>query len=362
MTGGLSSLVAPAITETELRELARRAPAVLQAPLQLTWGLSPRPFAAAARVRTARGMVFVKRHDLRVRDVEALREEHAYIHHLRARGAAVPEVLRVGGGAATAIATDRWSYEFHAPAPGRDLYGEVHSWMPVHGTAHAAALGGALARLHLAAQGYAAPARRARPLLASFDVAGADDFAAGLAVFLGARPAVARFLESTGQAPAAVAAAFAPWHAALRPLLPALAPLWVHNDWHAASNAFWSEEGAPAQVTCAIDFGLCNLGCAMADLATALERTDRLAGAAHGGTPAPRARRAWRPGRISAARTWRRRLRAAMSGSDRSSRRSARRCRCCWRWRTSSLPSRRWTTFPAWWGMRRMRGWRVRNS
>jgi Ser/Thr protein kinase RdoA (MazF antagonist) len=272
MTGGLAVLDAPAIALAELESLAPLAP-VLCPPLQVTW-LSPRPFAAAARVQTGRGMVFVKRHDLRVRNVEALLEEHRFIAHLRAQGAAVPEVLAAdprAAGAPTAIATQRWSYEFHAPATGLDLYADVHSWDPVRNTAHAAALGGALARLHRAAVGYGAPARRPRPLLAAFDVVGASDLAAALEAFLARRPAVAHFLQQQGPTPAAIGAALAPWHAALRPWLAQLAPLWVHNDWH-ASNAFWSEPGEPTRVTCAIDFGLCNLGCAVADLATALER------------------------------------------------------------------------------------------
>lgn len=274
MAGGEVALEAPPILEAELLALAPLAP-VLRGPLRITW-LSPRPFAAAATVQTARGMVFVKRHDRRVRDVDALLEEHRFVAHLRARGAAVPEVLSLDGtvqhaAAPTALAAGRWCYEFHAPATGRDLYGDVHSWMPVHSAAHAQALGRALAALHEAAAGYPAPARRPRPLLAAFDVAGAPDLAAALAAFLARRPAVEDFLARTGQSTAQICAAFAPWHESLRPLLPALAPLWVHNDWH-ASNAFWSGPREPIRVTSAIDFGLCNLGCAMADLATALER------------------------------------------------------------------------------------------
>jgi hypothetical protein len=60
-------------------------------------------------------------------------------------------------------------------------------------------------------------------------------------------------------------------HPRFAALLPALEPLWVHNDWH-ASNLFWSAGDEHRDVTAAIDFGLCNRGWAVADLATALER------------------------------------------------------------------------------------------
>ncbi len=63
----------------------------------------------------------------------------------------------------------------------------------------------------------------------------------------------------------------APFHAELLPLLPALPPLWTHNDLH-ASNLFWSDAGDDAQATAIIDFGLADRTNAVHDLAQAIER------------------------------------------------------------------------------------------
>jgi len=274
MDGRDAAAAWPRISAADLEGLVAQAPALAR-PLRILWH-SPRPFSCAVRVQTARGPLFVKRHDRRVRDAAALLEEHRFIEQLGARGLAVPRLLafardgaRLAG--STALETGTWTYEIHAPAPGCDAYGAAHSWTPVRSAAHARALGAALARLHVAAADYRAAPRAVRPLIPSCDIVGAHDLAAGLDRFVALRPAVGRFLEQAGPAPARIVDALAPWHAALQPLLAQLAPSWVHNDWH-ASNAFWTDDGPQAEVCCAIDFGLCNLGWAVADLATALER------------------------------------------------------------------------------------------
>ena len=63
----------------------------------------------------------------------------------------------------------------------------------------------------------------------------------------------------------------APFHDELKPLLPALNPLWTHNDLH-ASNLFWSDRGQHAHATSVIDFGLADRTNAIYDLAQAIER------------------------------------------------------------------------------------------
>jgi Ser/Thr protein kinase RdoA (MazF antagonist) len=267
MDAGLTAPDWPPLTLAEVQALAPRY-AALQGPLRLLWH-SPRPFSAAARVQTAGGEVFVKRHDGRVRDVPALLEEHGFIAHLRERGVGVPTVLE-NREHATATALGARTYEVHAPVPGVDAYRDVHSWVPVQDAADAHALGEALARLHAAARGYGAGPRPPRPLLAGIDIVGSADLGIGLQRYVDRRPALARFLAQAGGV-APLQAVLQAAHRPLVPLLPALEPLWVHNDWH-ASNLFWSEGGAQRRVTAAIDFGLCNLGWAVADLATALER------------------------------------------------------------------------------------------
>src|SRR5208282_6735471 len=57
----------------------------------------------------------------------------------------------------------------------------------------------------------------------------------------------------------------------LAPLLPALKPLWTHNDLH-ASNLLWSDDTDNAQATAIIDFGLADRTNAVHDLAHAIER------------------------------------------------------------------------------------------
>ena len=257
----------PPLTLAEVQALAPRYRA-LQGPLRLIWH-SPRPFSAAARVQTAQGEVFIKRHDSRVRDLAGLHEEHRYIAHLRERGLGVPQVLEnIERGSATALGGR--TYEVHASVPGIDAYRDIHSWIPVRDAGDARALGGALARLHLAARGYAAPARPPRPLLAGIDIVGSPDLDGAVRRYVGQRPALARYLDGCGGVVPLVEL-LQTVHPRLARLLPALEPLWVHNDWH-ASNLFWSDGGAQREVTAAIDFGLCNRGWAVADLATALER------------------------------------------------------------------------------------------
>jgi len=265
-----AALVAPDWPPLTLDELQQLAPhfAVLRGPLRLLWH-SPRPFSAAARVRSGQGEVFVKRHDRRVRGVAALLEEHRFIEHLRERGLCVPPLHRdTQGSSARALAGS--SYEVHAPVPGVDAYRDVASWVPVHGPAHARALGQALARLHLAARGYEALPRGPHPLLAGIDIIGEADLSAALTRFVARRPALRAYLQGQGGV-APILDALAPLHARLQPLIGGLERIWVHNDWH-ASNLFWSDRGPAAAVTAVIDFGLCNAGWAVADLATALER------------------------------------------------------------------------------------------
>ena len=268
MKGALSVPDWPALTDSEVHALADEFAALVH-PLRLLWR-SPRPFSAAALVQTGGGSVFfIKRHDSRVRDLAGLREEHRFIAHLRTRGAPVPAVIASHRND-TAVAIDRWSYEVHELAPGVDAYREAHSWTPVRSLGQARALGSALAQMHLAATDFDAPTRPPRPLMAGLEIVGSAQLSQALEHFVMRRPAVAAFLGQANWRDR-VLEALEPTHALLRPLLSSLDPLWVHNDWH-ASNLFWTDESAHAQVSAIIDFGLCNRGVAVADLATALER------------------------------------------------------------------------------------------
>ena len=231
--------------------------------------VSPRPFSAASVVRTAAGRVFVKRHARAVRDAEGLAEEHRFMEHLRRHGCSVPRVLRTRAGA-SAVEHGAWSYEVHETPRGVDLYEDAISWTPFRCAAHAREAGRALARLHRSAEGWDAPARKARPLVASFTIFAAQDAAKAMAEYLHARASLRGDAETRAHCDAALEA-LEPFHAELRPLLKDLKPLWTHNDLH-ASNLFWSGAGEDARATAVIDFGLADRTNAVHDLALALER------------------------------------------------------------------------------------------
>ena len=188
-----------------------------------------------------------------MRDREGLLEEHRFLAHLLAHGASVPRVLASATGE-TAIEIGDWTYEVHEIPAGIDLYEDAISWTPFRTAAHAHSAGQALARLHLAAQDFAAPHRKPRPLVASFTIFAALDPIAAMARYLAAAHRSPHHSRSRLRRQAIDL--LAPFHAELPPLLPALAPLWTHNDLH-ASNLFWSDRPRRnARATAIIDFGL----------------------------------------------------------------------------------------------------------
>ena len=251
----------------EVRALLSQFPECGEAVLILS--ASPRPFSAASVVATRGGRVFIKRQHRSVRDREGMLEEHRFLDHLRAHGAAVPRVLANALGE-TAIEIGEWTYEVHEAPPGLDLYADALSWTPFRTPAHAHSAGRALAQMHEAARGFDATRRRPRPLVASFTIFAANNPAAELEHYLAARPVLAAHAGVREHAEEALAQ-LAPFHAELRPLLPALRPLWTHNDLH-ASNLLWSDAGPDAETATIIDFGLCDRANAVHDLAHAIER------------------------------------------------------------------------------------------
>lgn len=265
MGQALEAATWPAITAGEAAAVLARFPAAGRMT-GLAWH-SPRPFSAATLVHTATGIVLLKRHHHRVRSIEGLGEEHAFIAHLAAAGVSVPEIVR-GADGATAVAIGRWRYELHRQAAGADLYRDRPSWTPFFSHAQAHAAGMALARLHRAARDYSAPARTPQPLVASLTILPARDPLAAVAAYAAARPALAAFLAPRPwRAP--LAALFATFGEGLAAMLAEQPPLWTHNDWH-PSNLLWAEDGAVRTV---IDFGLADRTCALHDIATAIERT-----------------------------------------------------------------------------------------
>jgi Ser/Thr protein kinase RdoA (MazF antagonist) len=257
----------PPLTLDEVRALLAQFPALGRPERILTE--SPRPFSAAGVVATKETKIFIKRHHQSVRDREGLLEEHRFLAHLLTHGAPVPRIFASTAGD-TAIELGESIYEVHEIPAGVDLYKEAISWTPFRSIAHAHSAGQALARLHLAARDFAAPPRKPRPLVASFTIFAARDPIAAMARYLGLRPSIARH-PAVRVCAAQALDLLTPFHAELAPLLPALAPLWTHNDLH-ASNLFWSDQSHNAHATAIIDFGLADRTNAVHDLAHAIER------------------------------------------------------------------------------------------
>ena len=258
----------PALTQDEVRRVLACFPELLP-PFRIL-SVSPRPLSAAGVVLTREGRVFVKRHARAVRDAEGLREEHRFIRHLRSRGAAVPLVLAEMHGE-TAVELGGWTYEVHEVPDGIDVYEEAISWTPFLCAEHARAAGMGMAQLHLAAQGYDVPARPNRVLVAGFTIYASADPNVAFDAYVNARPALGAYLASRN-CREETSELLTPFHADLLPLLPGLTPLWTHNDLH-PSNLFWSDSGSGAEVTAAIDFGLCDRTHAAHDIAHAIERS-----------------------------------------------------------------------------------------
>lgn len=257
----------PPLTLSEVRALLRQF-AGRGEPIRIL-SVSPRPFSAASVVATSSGRVFIKRHHRTVRDREGLLEEHRLLAHLLAHGAQAPRVYAAASGE-TAIESGEWTYEVHETPEGVDLYEEALSWTPFLSAAHARAAGQALARMHLAAEGFDAPRRKPRPLVAGFTIFAAENPGAEMERYLAERPALADSLPTRRDCDRALEL-LEPFHAELAPLLPALKPLWTHNDLH-ASNLLWSDSGAEAQAAAIIDFGLADRTNAVHDIAQAIER------------------------------------------------------------------------------------------
>jgi Ser/Thr protein kinase RdoA (MazF antagonist) len=231
--------------------------------------VSPRPFSAASVVATKSRRVFIKRHHKSVRDREGLLEEHRFMNYLREHGAQAPRVLTASSGE-TVIEIGAWTFEVHEVLEGMDLYEEALSWTPFRSTAHARSAGEALARLHLASEGFDAPGRKTQPLVAGFTIFAAEDPGEAMERYIEAHPALAEDADVRNSCGEALEL-LAPFHAELRPLLPALKSLWTHNDLH-ASNLLWSDASDNARAVAVIDFGLADRTNAVHDLAHAIER------------------------------------------------------------------------------------------
>ena len=259
----------PPLTTTEVRRLLLDLRLEGANAAQVVWR-SPGPSSSAALVALPSGRLLVKRHGARVRSVASLEAEHAFIRHLATQNLAVPVVL--DDGKESAWQEGGSVYEVLQELPGQDLYADAPSWTPFGSTGHAVAAGAALARLHLASQGYDARPREVEPLYASGCVISSSDPLAAIGSLAGGLPGLGDYLSRRPAYERELLRAFEPLQAQFLPHASALGSLWAHNDWH-PSNLLWSDPGEREGVAGVIDFGLANLTSACYDLATALERS-----------------------------------------------------------------------------------------
>jgi len=279
LAGSLEDPDWPVLTLAEVNAVLRRYPQAGGATRLLSF--SPRPFSAASVVATPMGKVFVKRHHRSVRDREGLLEEHRLIAHLASVDGAdavslewlvQPVLADFDGG--TAVTVGEWSYEVHPVALGMDVYQEAVSWTPFLSSGHARAAGRAMARLHRAAEGYDAPARKVQQLVSSFTIFAGGGLVDGpmerMKAYLKCRPRLREYVERRDWC-GSFEELLMPLYAKLEPWRAYLRPLWTHNDFH-ASNLMWNSAGEDAEVLSVIDFGLADRTNAVHDIATAIER------------------------------------------------------------------------------------------
>ncbi|NHN86434.1 phosphotransferase [Acetobacter musti] len=258
----------PGIRLAELDRVLSRFPCAGR-PQNILWH-SPRPFSAAAEVKTTCVTLFVKRHHHRVRSIADLAEEHRFISHLRQKDFPVVNILTSENGE-TSVVDDIWVYEVQEAGRGLDLYRNNFSWTAFACSAHAFSAGRTLAKFHEAAKTFQAPSRQTKLLVANYNIFGSADPIQSLRTDLVERPALARFLEARSWEKDLNEYLIGPYHQHAYDALRNEPPLWTHGDWH-GSNLLWSSSGDTGHVTTVLDFGLSDRTFALFDLCTAIER------------------------------------------------------------------------------------------
>lgn len=232
---------------------------------------SGRPTAAGALIDTDRGPVYLKRYARSVREAATILPYHRFAAHLASHGISTPPFLPFAGGRegaeATVLTRGEAVYEVGLRAEGEDRYITALTWDPPASLAEAEALGGFVARMALAAEGFDEPQPAPDTFQNRFDLFAAEDFPAALDRWLGERPAIKCYLADTGRDMLSdlkpmigyVERVAAPWRT--------LAPQWTHGDPH-ISNFMWSGDH-PVSV---FDFGLACRNAAIFDLVMLIER------------------------------------------------------------------------------------------
>nr|WP_267288057.1 phosphotransferase [Neokomagataea tanensis] len=259
----------PALCESELSALLEQFYDV-GALREISWH-SPRPFSSAARIKTTKGVFFMKRHAAALRSQEDILEEHRFIRFLAGKQIPVVRLVPSRNGE-TALALHGWTYELHYMGRGEDVYRDHTSWTPFIRWEHAYQAGEMLARLHGASYLYGAPARSTRLLITNARLFGQVDPMAALERAVVEQPAVGEYLDQHMWRTDVLERVVQPFHVAAYQALQRGPVMWGHGDWH-GSNALWSSAGGDAQMSTVLDFGLADRSSAFLDVAVALERS-----------------------------------------------------------------------------------------
>ena len=201
---------------------------------------------------------------------EGLLEEHRFLAHLLRSGAPVPRVFASASGE-TAIEIGEWTYEVHETPAGIDLYEDAISWTPFRTAAHAHSAGQALARLHLAAQGFQRAAPQAAPARRQLHNLRRARSRRGAGALSRRAPGAGSQCGSARSRSRQALELLAPFHAELRRFCPRCrrsGPTTICTP-PISSGAI---AGDGAQATAIIDFGLADRTNAVHDLAHAIER------------------------------------------------------------------------------------------
>ena len=266
------------ITVPELHRLQSYYPC-LQGSVQILW-CSPRPFSSAVLVEVMQALAStgqtnlypycIKRSHRSFRRAQDILQEHAVLQHLASKNIPVATLMTSNCGQ-TALEVGDWTYEVYEKAAGFDLYVDQQSWTPFFYTEHAAKVGSLLAKLHTAMQDFPElHGRSTRYLVSNQQLLESESIVTAIQQRIDNSPELSRYFADKNLDAVFLERIFQT-HRKIKHVLQQATKIWTHNDLH-ASNLFWSTQGADANITAVIDFGLSDRNSALYDLAITIER------------------------------------------------------------------------------------------
>lgn len=266
------------ITVPELHRLQSYYPC-LQGSVKIMW-CSPRPFSSAVLIEVMQALAStgqtnlypycIKRSHRSFRRAQDILQEHAVLQHLASKNIPVATLISSNCGQ-TALEVGDWTYEVYEKAAGFDLYIDQQSWTPFFYTEHAAKVGSLLAKLHTAMQDFPElHGRSTRYLVSNQQLLESENIVMAIQQRIDNSPELSRYFADKNLDAVFLESIFQT-HRKIKHVLQQATKIWTHNDLH-ASNLFWSTQGADANITAVIDFGLSDRNSALYDLAITIER------------------------------------------------------------------------------------------